>query len=182
MNTRHLKRSLAILSLLVAPFALAQERGRTDGPEGSEYGKGGYSRASSGKFSLALDFGAAINSNGFGPLGGRVPLFVGATASFWYDDWFLLDISPMYDLGNSSFNVLLGPRFRAGFKPVSASLGIKAGPMIVPGAVFFGISPQVGFDMEIANHLVGGLHFATDIPIGGGAVVFRPYMSLGYRF
>ena len=38
-------------AVVAAPSAHAQERGRTDGPEGSEYGKGGYSRTSDSRFS-----------------------------------------------------------------------------------------------------------------------------------
>ena len=37
----------ALVATVVVPLSAgAQPRGRTDGPEGSEYGKGGYSRAS----------------------------------------------------------------------------------------------------------------------------------------
>src|SRR3712207_202677 len=78
--------ALALLAAVPLP-ALAQERGRTDGPEGSEYGKGGYERSrGGGRFSLEFNWGAAVNQEP-PPLDAPdgPPLFVGATASLWGD-------------------------------------------------------------------------------------------------
>ena len=64
---RNAVRSLVVcLVVLGASTALAQERGRTDGPEGSEVGKGGYVSGPGGLggFSVTLDGGGAIRIRG----------------------------------------------------------------------------------------------------------------------
>ena len=76
---RNAVRSLVVcLAILGSGNALAQDRGRTDGPEGSEIGKGGYTSGPGGLggFSLTLDGGGAITIKGgqFSP-----PLYAGLT-------------------------------------------------------------------------------------------------------
>ncbi len=181
MTLKKLSGLLSMIVLLGAPaLAVAQERGRTDGPENSEWGKGGYSRPGSNRFSLGLDFGAAIPSNSFGAV--RTPLYVGLTASYWAMDYFTLDFSPSYSFANDQTNLLLGPRFRTAGYPVSAFVGVKAGPMLVPGAVYFGISPSVGADLVLAEHILAGLAYNLDIPFGALGYVHRVGMTVGYRF
>jgi hypothetical protein len=47
----------ALAAAVVVPLsAHAQPRGRTDGPEGSEYGKGGYADPRESRFSLELNW------------------------------------------------------------------------------------------------------------------------------
>lgn len=160
--------------------ALAQSRGRTDGPEGSEYGKGGYSGFGGQQFSLTFDWGASIEADS---KYNNAPLFVGITASYWSTDWFLLDVSPAYLISSKKFNILLGPRFRSVTYPVSFSIGLKAGPIFLnDGAVRFGLSPQVGGDLLFERRIILGLAYAPDIPLGGGGVAHRISMSIGYRF
>jgi hypothetical protein len=170
--------ALAVLGLSTPVFA--QSRGRTDGPEGSEYGKGGYNRLG-GNFSLAIDWGAAIESDNTYT---GSPLFVGLTASYWATDYFLLDASANYLLSSKKFDLLVGPRFRTVTWPVSFSVGFKAGPIFLPNnAVRFGISPQAGFDLLLERHLILGVGYAPDIPLGdGGGVAHRIFMTVGYRF
>lgn len=173
----------AIIAVLVSGTVLAQPRGRTDGPEGSEYGKGGYEDPGSGPFSLTLNWGAAIHSRS--PLGGRPsgpPLFIGGTGTFWADERFVMDASVAYLLSNQQLNVLVGPRFRTGTYPVSGTAGLQAGALFQNSEVFFGLSPNVSAEMILKDHLVAGLGYALDIPIGGGEVSHRIFMNVGYRF
>jgi hypothetical protein len=172
----------------MAPSAHAQERGRTDGPEGSEYGKGGYSRTSDSRFSLELNWGAAFAADASTVRRGSVPMFFGATASIWGSEWYQFDLSGAYVLQNDQWSVLAGPRFRTYGFPVSFNAGLKAGGFFIPDAGFrFGLSPQVGVDLLAANErLVLGLGYALDIPfVGSGdfrGLMNRLFMNVGYRF
>lgn len=172
-------------SFLIPSVVLAET---TDGPEGSEYGKGGYGD-NSGNFSLEFNWGAAtvedetlkdgtiIKADG-------TPLFVGITGAFWMDDWFQLEISGQTLLINGNTNILVGPRFRTAAYPVSFSAGLKAGVILVEDVgARFGISPQLGADIFLADRYLLGLGYATDIPVGTeGEEAHRLFMTLGYRF
>jgi len=161
--------------------ASAQRRGRTDGPENSEWGKGGYS-SGIGSFSLALDWGAAIeHEDKYGYSG--TPLFVGGTLSYWSTDWFALDLSGAYLLVSKKVDVLIGPRFRTVTYPVTLGFAVKAGPIFLDGGtVRFGISPQVSLDLLLDRHLIFALGYAVDIPFSSGGVASRIFMTIGYRF
>jgi hypothetical protein len=174
--------AVLLAALGFATPALAQSRGRTDGPEGSEYGKGGYRRLSGAEqFSLAIDWGAAIESDS-GYNGS--PMLFGLTASYWGADWFLIDVSSNYLLSSKKFDLLVGPRFRTVTYPVSFSVGVKAGPIFLPNnSVRFGVAPQVGFDLLLERHAILGIAYAADVPLsGGGGVAHRIFMTIGYRF
>jgi hypothetical protein len=182
--------TLALLAAVPLP-AVAQERGRTDGPEGSEYGKGGYERPSGwGDFSLQFDWGAGVNQEP-PPEGAPKgpPLMMGLTASFWADDWLQLDFSGAYMLDGGRVDLLAGPRFRTYGYRVSLYAGLKAGAIFVPEVgTRFGLSPQVGGDLLMGSreNILLGLAYALDIPLpaeaDGGSNTHRIFMSLGYRF
>lgn len=175
---------VAVVAALISATAFAQPQGRTDGPEGSEYGTGGYDDPGSGPFSLQLHWGAAVQSRG--PLGGSPegpPMVLGATGSFWGDERFVLDATVAYLFSNNQLDVLVGPRFRTGTFPVSASAGLQAGALIRnSGDVYFGLSPTLSADMLLKDHIVLGLGYALDIPIGGPDLSHRIFMNVGYRF
>jgi hypothetical protein len=184
--------AVALLAAMPLPV-LAQEAGRTDGPEGSEYGKGGYRDPSGGgHFSLEFNWGAAVNETSLADDG--PPLFVGLTASLWGDDWYQLDFSTAYVMDDGRLDLLVGPRFRTYGYPLSLSVGLKAGAIVIPNAgLHFGLSPQVGADLMLDNHnnIILGLAYAPDIPlpvevrgdeIVGNGITHRLFMSLGYRF
>ncbi len=189
---RHARVWGAIALLSAIPLsAFAQERGRTDGPEGSEYGKGGYSGSRWGQVSLEFNWGAAVNQE-VPPPGAPEgpPLFLGLTASFWGDDWYQLDFSGAYVLDGGRLDLLVGPRFRTYGYPLSLSLGLKAGAIVIPEVgLRFGLSPQVGADLLLGNReeIILGLAYAPDIPLpvevnGDSFVTHRLFMTLGYRF
>jgi hypothetical protein len=184
MNRFALWGAAALAVAVFAPLsAHAQARGRTDGPEGSEYGKGGYSRASDSRFSLELNWGAAFAAEVLREQPGP-PLFLGATASFWGADWFQLDIGGAYVLQTGQVSLLVGPRFRTYGFPVSFNAGLKAGAFLVPDeGLRFGISPQAGVDLLLANErVVIGLGYALDVPIARHGITNRLFMNVGYRF
>jgi hypothetical protein len=177
----------ACLSVLAAAApCVAQERGRTDGPEGSEWGKGGYSSPGGSRdFSLALSFGGAIQSDQSD--GGKygAPLFGGITATFWPSDWVVFDLSGAYVASGRRFNALAGPRFRVPFLyPVALSAGLQAGVIVLKDAgARFGLSPNAMIEFEVTRRVLFGLGYAIDIPVSDGAgVVNRVFLSAGYRF
>ena len=183
MTLKTLAGAALLLSLAAPGLAAAQDRGRTDGPEGSEVGKGGYARPSGGRFSLQLDWGASFKDSM--PLGGvpsGPPLFAGLTASLWADDWFVLDAFVGYMADSARLDVLIGPRFRTGFYPVSLSAGLRAGPIFTAVGARFGLSPTFGAELQLSSHILLGLNYAVDVPIRGDGVGHRIYMNVGYRF
>jgi hypothetical protein len=188
---RHARVWGAFALLAVIPLsASAQERGRTDGPEGSEYGKGGYESLDEHRFSLELHWGAAVNQES-SPVGAPEgpPLFLGLTASFWGDDWFQLDFTGAYVLDGGRLDLLVGPRFRTYGYPLSFHAGLKAGAIFVPEVgVRFGLSPEVGADLVLGyrENILLGLGYALDIPLparlDGAGNTHRVFMTVGYRF
>jgi hypothetical protein len=173
---------VAILALLGPATGLAQERGRTDGAEGSEVGKGGYTPAGgASRFSLELVWGGAFARE---RVDGGAPLFAGLNAAYWADDWFLVELSGQHLLHNGSTNIYVGPRLRTPFYPISGSIGLKAGGIIVKDVgIRFGISPQIGADLLLRERVMLGLHYALDVPFGHReALAHRLFMSVGYRF
>lgn len=191
MVKRHARVWGAVVLWAVMPLsAAAQERGRTDGPEGSEYGKGGYESPSERRHSLELQWGAAVNQRS-SPAGAPrgPPLFLGLNASFWGDDWYQLDFNGAYVLDGGRLDLLVGPRFRTYGYPLSFHVGLKAGAIFIPEVgLRFGLSPQAGADLLLGRReeILLGLAYALDIPqparADGGSNTHRLFMSLGYRF
>jgi hypothetical protein len=191
MNTKMALRWAMSLMVLGSTWAFAQGQGRTDGPEGSEYGKGGYQPAPSasvagngGRVSLAFNGGASLYRPA--PLSGtglNVPLFAGATVSFWADDWFLIDLSGAHLFNAQRTQFLIGPRFRTPTWRISGYAGLQAGAMFdATNGLLFGLSPNVGGDLLLTDNWLLGLGYALDIPIGGGSTASRLSLNLGYRF
>ena len=171
------------VGLLAAAGVHAQEGGRTDGPEGSEIGHGGYTRSMNGTFALGLDFGGSLAV--ISPLGGipGAPIYVGGTASAWLMDWFVMDLAVNHALNTQTTGALVVPRFRSWTWPVSVGGGLRAGAMFAPGAVRFALSPIFTMDMTFLKHLLMGLQVSYDIPVGGGlASQLRIGINIGWRF
>ena len=174
---RSVSRLVCLLAVVCAVPVLAQEHGRTDGPENSEWGKGGYSRQGGGRFSLAFNWGAAFESNDASP-----PLYVGGTASLWADELVVGDATVLYLADTKKTEFMVGPRFRTPTYPVSFSLGLKAGAATHSGdSVRFLLSPQLGMDFALVDHVLLGLVTAADVAVGQGTA-FRVGMDIGWRF
>jgi hypothetical protein len=179
--------ALALLAAAAPLTAGAQSGGRTDGPEESEYGKGGYGDPGGRGVSLQLDWGAAVNAEE-PPQGAPEgpPLFVGATLSLWGDDWYQLDVSGAYIFDGGRFVGMIGPRFRTWGWPIVFTAGLKAGAIVIPEGegLRFGISPQVGAEFMLGDddNIILGLNYNPDIPIGGGSATHRLGMGIGYKF
>ncbi|MBI5542354.1 MAG: hypothetical protein HY901_00580 [Deltaproteobacteria bacterium] len=175
----------AIMVVSCCAPALAQDRGRTDGPEGSEYGKGGYSRPGADKVSVAVNWGASIAKGSCAP-----PVLLGATLAYWMDDWFQVELSAGYLFQNRSLDLLVGPRLRTTLQPIGISIGLKGGTILVPyrddgHARYeprFAVSPQAGLDLLVSSKLILDLTYAADVDVGERALSHRIFMTTGYRF
>ncbi len=182
---RKLRILLAAASLLALSPALAQDRGRTDGPEGSEIGKGGYTPASGGPspISLQIDAGGAFTQTGpqFSP-----PFFVGLTGTYWGTEYYRLDLSGAWipNSGNNIWEGMLGPSFVIWMYPMAMSLGVQAGGYVPQhGDAQFVLSPRVGLDFFVESRVKIGLNANWDIaPANFDASIVRAYLNLGYRF
>jgi|SoiMethySBSTD1v2_1073268.scaffolds.fasta_scaffold190147_3 hypothetical protein len=177
-------RSLVVcLLVLGANDALAQARGTTQGPEGSEIGKGGYVSGPGGLggFSLTADGGGAIRIKGsqFSP-----PLYAGLTASYWEANFYRIDLSGFYVPDPKLWGVLLGPSFHTTTWPIAFSAGFQAG-LHIPnqGAVNFIISPRVGMDWITESHFQLGVFANFDINLADfDFSIVRVGLSIGWRF
>jgi hypothetical protein len=176
-------RMAVCVSVLAAGGAWAQDRGRTDGPEGSEVGKGGYTPASGGLggFSLTLDGGGAFTTKGpqISP-----PLFAGITASYWNQEFYRIDLSGFYIPDPKIWGVMLGPSFHTTTWPVAFSAGFQAG-LHIPneGSVNFILSPRVGMDFITESHFQLGVNANWDLNLADfDRSIIRVYLSVGYRF
>jgi hypothetical protein len=184
-RVKTLWRGAALAALALPLLAGAQDRGRTDGPEGSEYGKGGYQRVGAGRFGLSAEFGGAFTD--WGPLDGvrrGPPLTLGLTGAWWAEDYLLLEASAALLMDSSRVNLFVGPRLRTPTWPFSLSVALKAGPILDPDrGLTFGVSPQLGADMLLGNRVQLGLNYALDLGVGSGTrPANRVFMNLGYRF
>jgi hypothetical protein len=179
--------ALALAFFAISGSAFAQESGgRTDGPEGSEIGKGGYTRLGGDhKVSLTLDWGGVFLSDGGT---GNTPFMLGGTLSWAADDWVSFDFSGEYLFDLKGFEPLVGPRFRAPFYPVAFNVGVKAGALVytpsggLDSKAYFVLSPQAGLELTMIERIAFGLNYALDIPIGADELINRIYLSVGYKF
>lgn len=177
---------LALLGAVVSTAAWGQETGgRTDGPEGSEVGHGGYVELRPReRFALSVDWGGTVVGNENVTTSAST---VGATASFLPDDWLALDLSGEYLFDRDGVEILGGPRFILPGYPVGFSAGLKAGTLIWTPPLqntqgYFTLSPQAGLDLNVFDHVPMSLSYALDIPFGADEVINRFFVSVGYKF
>lgn len=177
-------RSLVVCaSMLLAGGALAQDRGRTDGPEGSEIGKGGYVSGPGGLggFSLTLDGGGVIRTSG---AQFSTPLFAGVTASYWNEEFYRIDVSGYYVPDPKLWGALIGPSFHTTTWPIAFSAGFQVG-LSIPnqGPVDFLVSPRLGMDWITQSHFQLGVFANWDINVAHYDLsMIRIGLSIGYRF
>ncbi len=156
---------LAILALAVPTFA--DDEGRTDGPEGSEYGKGGYRYWSTGGgYYLEGFVGAAVVDIEFDnsdPEVSQTDLFTGVNAGYMVEDWlaFQLGFGHISDQKTNLFSA--GMRSSYDLEPFSYSFSLDT-ELYSPdvGSSKFGIAPGVGAEMHLSKRLQVGLRFQHD--------------------
>ena len=157
--------SLLTLTLVICAIAMpagAQETGRTDGSEGSEYGKGGNPFGSpAGRFFLSASFGS-----GFFDLqgtGNKTGFLYGFDLGYEMDEWIGLQAGYSY-LSDRDLSIFsLGSNLSYPWNPFVYSLTIHAS-IYAPdaGDRHFGLAPGAGIDIVVHDRVRIGLNYKHD--------------------
>ena len=158
---------LLFLASAIGAGADEPEPGRTDGPEGSEYGKGGYSfLRGDGHFYLEGFFGAAqvdIKPEGAGDNSSTTDLIFGANVGYQFDYWlsFRAGFGHIADQNIDLFSA--GVRGSYDQEPINYFLSLDA-ELFKPevGEDRFGIVPGVGVEAVVHDKLSVGLGYQHD--------------------
>ena len=160
----------AVAGFLLAstgPSYAGPEPGRTDGPEGSEYGKGGYSRSGlGGQYFLEGFFGSAqvdVDGADGADNTSETDLLGGLTLGYQIEDWlsFQVGYGHISDQNISLYGV--GARSRYDLSPFGYFLTLDAGLMSPDqGDTKFTVTPGAGVDLTISEKVRVGLAFQHD--------------------
>ena len=151
---------LAILALAVPTFA--DDSGRTDGPEGSEYGKGGYRYWSTGGAYFLEGFvGAAVVDTDLEV--SKTDLFSGVNAGYMVENWLAVQLGFGHISDQKTNLFSAGMRSSYDLAPFSYSFSLDT-ELYSPdvGSTKFGIAPGVGAEMHLSERLHIGLRFQHD--------------------
>lgn len=184
-------RSIAIALALTAGLALetgAAEPGRTDGPEGSEYGSGGYWRyRTGGRFFVEGYFGAAAVDIEYDDAAAgfeATDLLGGVDLGYMVEDWlaFQLGYGHIADQGTDLFS--LGMRSQYNLEPFSYYLSLGA-ELYAPdaGDNQFGVVPGVGAEMLLGERVRVGLAYQHDFILADDTIGidrFSARLQLGF--
>lgn len=169
--------------LCLPALAGAEGTGRTDGPEKSEYGKGGYPFGGRvGRFYVTPAFGS-----GFFEVprkGNETGLLYGLDLGYEMDEWVGLQGSYHYltDRAMSLFG--LGSRFTYRQLPFAYHVSMQAG-LYVPraGSGDFGLAPGAGIDVVLHERVQVGLNYCHDFIFSDArAHLNRVYATVGVYF
>lgn len=174
--------------ILAAGAAAAAEPGRTDGPEGSEYGKGGYWRyRTGGRVFIEPYFGAAavrIDDDENGTEFEQTDLCSGIDVGYMVEDWlaFQLGYGHIHDQDTNLF--ALGMRSLYQLDPFIYYFSLGA-ELYSPdsGEERFGVVPGVGAEMMLSDRLRVGLAYQHDFILADEAIGinrFTARVQLGF--
>ena len=154
--------ALTLLVFLVINPAVAEDGGRTDGPESSEYGTGGYPYGGpGGRLYVSPAFGSGIfdglESNS------RSGLLYGLDIGYERDGWIGIQGSYTY-LADRNLSIYgVGARLAYPTEPFVYYLSTHAG-LYSPeeGDRHFGIAPGAGIDIVVSERVRLGLNYRHD--------------------
>lgn len=155
------------LSNTAGKTAFAAEPGRTDGAEGSEYGKGGYSRfRSEGAFYVEGFIGSAsvdIEYEDGRPDISQTDLITGINVGYLVENWlgFQLGYARIADQNTNFYSG--GVRSALRQEPFNYYFALDA-EIFAPegGDERFGIAPGAGVEVILTDHIRAGLRFQHD--------------------
>ncbi len=176
------------LSIGLGSVAFAVEPGRTDGPEGSEYGTGGYGRhRSGGTFFVEGLFGAAavgIESPGPAPDFSQTDLLGGVELGYMVEDWLAFQAG-LAHIAEQNINLYsLGMRSQYDMQPFSYYFSLGA-ELYSPdaGDSQFGLVPGAGVEMMLGERLRAGLSYQHDFVLADQSVgIDRFAARVQFRF
>lgn len=157
-----MRRIALIVLLALAVGAQAATPGRTDGPEGSEYGKGGYHHKTQyGRFYTEGFLGAAMVE---GAAETETDLISGINAGYMVEEWLAFQLGFARILGQDAVNLYAGG-VRSAYvnRPFNYYVSLDA-ELYSPelGDTRFGIVPGVGAEVILSDRLRAGLRFQRD--------------------
>ena len=158
---------LVVLGLAVGVSAGEPEPGRTDGPEGSEYGKGGYRYfRTDGRLFVEGFFGAARvawEAKGASDSNSTTDLIAGINAGYQVEDWLSFQLGYGH-ISDQKINLFAGGmRSAYNLEPFSYFFSLDA-ELFSPdkGEEQFALVPGVGAEMVLNDHLRVGLGYQHD--------------------
>ena len=155
-----------VLGLTMSAGADEPEPGRTDGPEGSEYGKGGYRHfRTGGQFYLEGFFGTAqvdVEVKGADNTS-KSDLLGGFNAGYQIEDWLSFQLGYGYISDQKISLFAMGMRNSYNLEPFSYFLSLDA-ELFSPdeGDSKFGIVPGAGAELWLSDRLRVGLGYQHD--------------------
>ncbi len=154
-------RRIALIALLaLAVGAQAATPGRTDGPEGSEYGKGGYHhKAQYGRFYTEGFLGAAMVER----KDTKTDLISGLNVGYMVEEWLAFQLGFARILDQNINLYAGGVRSAYVTRPFNYYFSLDAelySPEV--GDTSFGIAPGVGAEVILSDRLRAGLRFQRD--------------------
>lgn len=160
--------SMALLVLAAAASATEPEPGRTDGPPGSEYGKGGYAyHRSPGQFYAEGFLGAAkVNiepEDSLIPHSHETDLIAGVNAGYMVEDWLGLQFGYGHIMNQKTDLFSGGVRSAYNIEPINYYFSLDAELYSRDqDEAKFGIVPGAGIDVVLNDHLSAGLRIQHD--------------------
>jgi hypothetical protein len=156
-------RRIALIALLaLAVGAQAATPGRTDGPEGSEYGKGGYHhKAQYGRFYTEGFLGAAMMESEVSDT--ETDLITGLNVGYMVEEWLAFQLGFARILDQNINLYAGGVRSAYVNRPFNYYFSLDAelySPEI--GDTRFGIVPGVGAEVILSDRVRAGLRFQRD--------------------
>jgi len=154
-----------VLGLATGAGADEPEPGRTDGPEGSEYGRGGYWRyRMAGQFYVEGFFGAAaVDIEADDADFSQTDLISGFNVGYMTEDWLAFQLGYGYISDQKISLFSGGMRSSYNLEPFNYYFSLDA-ELYSPdsGGDNFGIVPGVGAEMILGDHLRVGLRYQHD--------------------
>ncbi len=153
--------------MIAAAVPAAAQQARTDGPEGSEIGEGGYPWQQNGQLFVEGMFGAAavdIEPQGSDETVSQTDLLSGVSVGYLMEDWLGFQIGYGYIGGDQKTSLYsAGIRNLMNYDPVNAYFSLDA-ELYSPdgGDSRFGIAPGVGAEVLLTQRLRVGLRYQHD--------------------
>lgn len=168
-----------VLGLAMNAGAKESETGRTDGAEGSEYGKGGYWRyGPEGRFYAEGFFGAATVDIENGTDSSRTDLVSGFNLGYMIEDWlaFQMGYGHIADQKTNLFSG--GIRSAYNLEPFNYYFSLDA-ELYSPegGEDRFGIVSGAGAEVILNDHLRVGLRFQHDFIFADEAISINRFTA-----
>ena len=173
---------IALLALTTRAYADAGQ-GRTDGPEGSEYGQGGYAHGGQyGRFYVEGFMGSATVEFEEGKLSpirsSRTDILAGFNAGYMIEDWlgFQLGYGRISDQDINLYSG--GIRSAYSTEPFNYYFSLDA-ELYAPsvGKNHFGIVPGVGAEVILHQNMRVGLRFQRDFIFGDETIKINKFSA-----